>query len=298
MSYPKKKNLPTEDKNRIVGGTLYLVATPIGNLADLSPRALKVLSEVDFVAAEDTRNSGLLLAHFGISKPMISYFEHNKRERGEKIVERLLDGESCALVTDAGTPAISDPGADLVALCAEKNIPVTSIPGACAAITALTLSALPTGRFVFEGFLSTDKSERRARLTELSGETRTMILYEAPHKLRATLADLCRFWGEERPVTLCREITKLNEEVLRTTLGGAAAHFEEVEPRGEFVLIVAGAPQKALADTYPSDPAAHVAALTEGGMARMDAIKAAARARGVSKSALYRQLLEDEAEKE
>ncbi len=298
MSYPKKKNLPTEDKNRIVGGTLYLVATPIGNLADLSPRALKVLSEVDFVAAEDTRNSGLLLSHFGISKPMISYFEHNKRERGEKIVERLQSGESCALVTDAGTPAVSDPGADLVALCAEKNIPVTSIPGPCAAITALTLSALPTGRFVFEGFLSTDKSERRARLTELSGETRTMILYEAPHKLRATLADLCRFWGEERPVALCREITKINEEVLRTTLGGAAAHFEEAEPRGEFVLIVAGAPQDSLAESYPANPAAHVAALMEGGMARMDAIKAAARARGVSKSALYRLLLEDGSEEE
>ncbi|MBE6599052.1 MAG: 16S rRNA (cytidine(1402)-2'-O)-methyltransferase, partial [Ruminococcaceae bacterium] len=184
MSCQKKKNITREEKNQILGGTLYLVATPIGNLADISERALKVLSEVDFVAAEDTRNSGLLLSRFGISKPMISYFEHNKRERGEVIAGRLLGGESCALITDAGTPAISDPGEDIVRLCAEKGIPVTSIPGACAAVTALTLSGLATGRFAFEGFISTAKNERRERLTSLGGEERTMIFYEAPHRLK------------------------------------------------------------------------------------------------------------------
>ena len=237
MSFPKKTNVPHEDKNQVLGGTLYLVATPIGNLSDLSPRALKVLREVDFVAAEDTRNSGLLLSHFGISKPMVSYFEHNKRERGEVIAARLAGGESCALVTDAGTPAISDPGEDIVALCAERGIPVTAIPGACAAITALSVSGLPTGRFVFEGFLTTVKGDKRKRLQELSGEERTIILYEAPHKLRATLADLLAYWGD-RKVTLCREITKLNEEIIRTTLAGAVALYEETAPRGEYVLIV------------------------------------------------------------
>ncbi len=295
MSHPKKKNLSAEDRNRTLGGTLYLVATPIGNLSDLSPRALKVLSEVDFIAAEDTRNSGQLLSHFGISKPMVSYYEHNKRERGEKIAERLEAGESCALVTDAGTPAISDPGEDLVVLCAERGIPVTSIPGACAAVTALTVSALPAGRFVFEGFLSTDKSERRDRLAELIGETRTMIFYEAPHKLRATLDDLIRTFGEERRITLCREITKLNEEILRMTLREAAAHFAETEPKGEFVLILAGGGRKTAKADYPADPRAHVQALMNEGLSRMDALKAAARARGVSKSALYRAMHEDQA---
>ncbi len=292
MSHPKKRNLSAEDKNRTLGGTLYLVATPIGNLSDLSPRAQKVLSEVDFIAAEDTRNSGQLLAYFGISKPMVSYYEHNKRERGEIIAERLEAGESCALVTDAGTPAISDPGEDLVVLCAERGIPVTSVPGACAAVTALTLSALPTGRFVFEGFLSTDKSERRERLSELAEEPRTMIFYEAPHKLRATLSDLIRTFGAERRVTLCREITKLNEEILRMTLGGAADHFAETEPKGEFVLIVAGTERNKRHEEYPADPCEHVAALMQQGLGRMDALKAAARARGVSKSELYRMLHE------
>ena len=179
-----------EEKNKVLPGVLYLVATPIGNLADLSERAIKVLSEVDFIAAEDTRNSQKLLSVLGISKPMVSYFEHNKRERGEQIIERLQAGESCALVTDAGTPAVSDPGADLVVLCAERGVTVTGIPGCCAAITALTLSALPTGRFTFEGFLSTNKAERREHLADLKTEKRTMILHEAPHKLRNTLQDL------------------------------------------------------------------------------------------------------------
>ncbi len=291
MSCPKKKNITKEEKNQTMGGTLYLVATPIGNLADLSERAIKVLSEVDFVAAEDTRNSGLLLSRFGISKPMISYFEHNKRERGEVICERLLAGESCALVTDAGTPAISDPGEDLVRLCAEKGIPVTSIPGCCAAVTALTLSGLFTGRFAFEGFVSTAKNERRERLTALSTEERTMIFYEAPHRLKTTLADFAEYFGGERKITLCREITKLNEEVLRTTLADAMAYYEEKAPKGEYVLVVEGCPEgKAVKAAYPEDIAEHVALLMDGGMSKMDAIKACAKARGVAKSVIYNEI--------
>jgi len=286
MSCQKKRNLSKEDKNAVVGGMLYLVATPIGNLSDISERALKVLEEVDFIAAEDTRNSGSMLAHFGISKPMISYFEHNKRERGEAIAARLDAGESCALITDAGTPAISDPGEDLVRLCAERGIPVTSIPGCCAAVTALTLSGLNTSRFCFEGFVSTAKSERHDRLTELSSEVRTMIFYEAPHRLRTTLADFRKYFGD-RPVALCREITKLNEEILRTTLDGAIKIYEEKDPRGEYVIIMAGAEKSASAAEYPEDPAEHVAQLMESGMGRMDAIKAAAKARGVSKNEIY-----------
>jgi len=242
ISYPKK-DIPTEEKNKTVGGMLYLVPTPIGNLSDITKRALKVLSEVDFVAAEDTRNTGLLLSRYEISKPMISYFEHNKRERGEIIAARLEAGESCALVTDAGTPAISDPGEDLVRLCAERNIPVTSLPGACAAVTALTLSGLFTG-----GFLSTAKSERRRILTELASEKRTLILYEAPHKLRATLDDLLKFFGN-RKISLCRELTKLNEEVMRTTLTEAVSYYAENPPRGEYVLVIEGCTPKARPNT-------------------------------------------------
>ena len=280
-----------EEKNRVLGGTLYLVATPIGNLADLSERAIKVLSEVDFVAAEDTRNSGLLLSRFDISKPMVSYFEHNKRERGEIIVERILAGESCALVTDAGTPAISDPGEDIVALCAERGVPVTSIPGACAAVTALSVSGLPTGRVVFEGFITTVKNDRRERLLELATEKRTMILYEAPHKLRATLSDLLKYWGDRR-ISLCREITKLNEEILRTTIAKAVELYETTDPRGEYVLVVEGAKDvPAEKDGYPEDPGEHVQALMESGMDRMDAIKSAAKERGMSKGAFYKLLL-------
>ena len=226
------------EKNKISQSTLYLVATPIGNLADMSERAIKTLSEVDFIAAEDTRNSLRLLNYFGISKPLISYYEHNKRERGEEIVARLLGGESCALITDAGTPAISDPGEDLVRLCAENGIAVTAIPGACAMVNALALSALSTVRFVFEGFLPVQKKPRRERLKELSAEQRTFILHEAPHKLRATLADLAEALGGERKIALCRELTKLNEEIIRTTLAEACALYDEREPRGEYVLVI------------------------------------------------------------
>ena len=279
-----------ENKNKIVGGTLYIVATPIGNLSDMSERAIKTLSEVDLIAAEDTRNSLRLLTHFGISKPMISYHEHNRRERGEEIAERLLAGESCALITDAGTPAISDPGEDLVALCADRGIPVTSIPGACAMINALTLSGLPTARFVFEGFLPVQKKERKERLDVLSSERRTFILHEAPHKLRTTLSDLAKALGAERRISLCREMTKLNEEIMRTTLAEAIAYYEEKEPRGEYVLVIEGASEDIRAAESEVDsmtPEEAVAYYLNKGMSRNDAVKAAAKALGLSRGEVY-----------
>jgi 16S rRNA (cytidine1402-2'-O)-methyltransferase len=291
-----------EEKNRVVGGMLYLVSTPIGNLADLSERARKVLSEVDFIAAEDTRNSLKLLTHFGISRPLISYHEHNKRERGEQLVQRLLAGESCALVSDAGTPAISDPGEDLVALCAAHGVPVTGVPGCCAGIDALTLSGLPTARFCFEGFLSVNKSERRDQLQRLSSEQRTMLLHEAPHKLKATLDDLLDTMGGERRISLCRELTKRNEEVHRTTIAGAIAHYTENEPRGEYVLVIEGGTAKREASPTEAlcllSPADHVAYYEKQGRKRMDAIKQAAKDRGMPKNELYRQLCAMESEEE
>ena len=279
------------EKNKVVGGTLYLVATPVGNLADISARAVKVLREVDFIAAEDTRNSMRLLSYLGIQKPMISYFEHNKRTHGEMICDRLAAGESCALVTDAGTPAISDPGEDIVALCAARGIPVTSIPGACAAILALTLSALPTGKFCFEGFLSADKKERRARLDALKCDDRTLILHEAPHKLKATLSDMCEIFGRDRRISLCRELTKLNEDVHRTTLSGAVAFYEENAPRGEYVLVIDGAPEGTATavslDLCSLSVEDHVKHYVDKGMSQKDAIKATARDRGVPKNEIY-----------
>ena len=280
-----------ETKNRVCGGTLYLVATPIGNLADLSERALKVLSEVDVIAAEDTRNSLRLLTHFGISKPLISYHEHNRRERGEEIVRRLEAGESCALVTDAGTPAISDPGEDLVALCAAHGLPVTSVPGACAMITALTLSGLPTARFVFEGFIPVSGKERRERLEELAGETRTFLLHEAPHKLRQTLSDLEKTLGGTRRISLCRELTKLNEEVLRTTLSEAVSYYEEREPRGEYVLVVEGGEKQRTGGATFGTVEEAVAYYLEEGMSRNEAIKAAAKAMGLPRKEVYDRMI-------
>ena len=283
----------TDKKNKIEGGKLYLVATPIGNLSDISERALKTLSEVDFIAAEDTRNSRRLLTHFGISKPMISYHEHNRRERGEEIAARLSAGESCALITDAGTPAVSDPGEDIVALLAERGIPVTSVPGACAMITALTLSALPTARFVFEGFLPVQKRERRERLEELSFERRTFILHEAPHKLRTTLDDLREVLGGDRRISLCRELTKLNEDVHRTTLEGAVEYYSEKEPRGEYVLVIEGGEKRREAEVDNAmTPEEAVAYYLGEGMSRNDALKAASKRLGISKNELYRLTLE------
>ncbi|MBO5938637.1 MAG: 16S rRNA (cytidine(1402)-2'-O)-methyltransferase [Clostridia bacterium] len=276
-----------ETKNQIRGGMLYLVATPIGNLSDLSERAIKVLSEVDFIAAEDTRNSLRLLTHLGISKPMVSYHEHNRRERGEEICDRLSVGESCALITDAGTPAISDPGEDLVALCAAREIPVTSIPGACAFVTALTLSGLPTARFVFEGFLPVPKKERRERLAVLSREERTFLLHEAPHKLLRTLTDLSEVLGGERRISLCRELTKLNEEILRTTISGAIAYYEQREPRGEYVLVIEGGAGEPKTEAPMASVEDTVAAYLREGMSRNEAIKATAKALGLSRNEVY-----------
>ncbi len=286
------RNASYEDKNKIVGGVLYLVATPIGNLSDITERALKVLENVDFVAAEDTRNTGKLLAYFGISKPMVSYFEHNKRERGEVILERLKNGESCALVTDAGTPAISDPGQDLVRLCAENDVTVTSIPGCCACVNALALSALPTGRFCFEGFLSTNKNERLERLNSLKADTRTTIFYEAPHKLVKTLEDILGVFGD-RKIALCRELTKINEEIIRTTLSGAISYYEENAPRGEYVLVVEGCDEGALKnDAFWVNMSIidHVDYYISQGMKKMDAIKAVAKDRDVPKNEIYKEV--------
>ena len=286
------------EKNKISQSTLYLVATPIGNLSDISERALKVLSDVDFIAAEDTRNSLRLLTHFGISKTLVSYYEHNKREKGEEIVTRLLGGESCALVTDAGTPAISDPGEDLVVLCAQNNIPVTSVPGACAMITALTLSALPTARFVFEGFLPVTKKERRQRLDVLAREERTFILHEAPHKLKSTLSDLRDTLGGDRNIALCRELTKLNEEVCRTTLNGACDIYREKEPRGEYVLVIQGGDSKGIDEDSVAcqmSPKEAVEYFVEKGYSKKDAVKAAANLLHMTRNQLYSLLIEDEA---
>ena len=278
--------------NEIKKNSLYLVSTPIGNLSDISPRAAKVLSEVDFIAAEDTRNTMKLLTHLGIRKPMVSYFEHNKYERGTEIIKRLQGGQSAALVSDAGTPAISDPGEDLVKLCAENGIEVFSIPGPCAAICALTLSGLFTGRFAFEGFLSTAKAERLQRLESVKQDERTLIFYEAPHHLVKTLEVMLDVLGD-RKISLCREITKINEEVIRTTISGAVEHFSEVQPKGEFVLVVEGAPEGEKKNFWDEmSIREHFEYYAAEGMERMDAIKKVASDRGVAKSAIYKQLLD------
>ena len=221
-----------------MAGTLYLVATPIGNLGDISLRAEETLREVDFIAAEDTRVTVKLLNHLDIKKPMVSYYRHNADTRGDALVARLLAGESCALVTDAGTPAISDPGEELVAQCAAQDIPVVPIPGACAFVNALAVSGLPTTRFTFEGFLPMNKKNRRAHLESLLGEARTMVFHEAPHKLLSTLTDLQEAFGPDRRISLCRELTKLHEEVVRTTLGQALERSRANPPQREFVLVI------------------------------------------------------------
>lgn len=270
-----------------MSGTLTLVPTPIGNLSDISPRCRQALEEADFIAAEDTRVTLKLLNHLGIKKPLVSYYEHNKDFSGRKIVERILAGENCAQVSDAGSPAISDPGEDLVRLCAESGIAVTAIPGPCAAITALSISGLPTGRFTFEGFLSTAKKSRAAHLQSLQSERRTMIFYEAPHKLCATLADLERAFGAQRRISLCRELTKLHEEVLRMTLQEAVAYYTEQAPRGEYVLIVEGAPEETDEGVPLETALARVAALTESGMSKKDAVRQVAQETGLPKNTLY-----------
>ena len=274
-----------------MSGTLYLVATPIGNLGDFSPRALETLEAVDFIAAEDTRVSMKLLNHFELRKPLVSYHEHNHVTAGQSILARLLSGESCALVTDAGTPAISDPGEDLVRLCAENGVPVFAIPGCCAAVNALAVSGLPTGRFTFEGFLTVNRKSRRERLEALKNEERTMIFHEAPHKLLTTLEDLSAAFGPDRRVALCRELTTLHEETRRCTLGEAAAHYAENAPKGEFVLVVAGAEPREAAVTL-EDAVAQVLTLKAQGVRLKDAAREVAEHTGLSKNELYAAALE------
>ena len=286
--------MDTSEKNRIEGGVLYLVGTPIGNLADISDRAKKVLSEVTFIAAEDTRNSAKLLLCLGINADFMSYHEHNKRAAGEKIIARLLAGDSCAIITDAGMPAISDPGEDLVALAAEAGIKVSVVPGPCAAVSALAMSGLPTSRFVFEGFLPVKGRERSERIDTLLSEKRTTILYEAPHKLTTTLTDLCEALGGERRISLCRELTKLNEEVLRFTLSEAVEYYRERDPRGEYVLVLEGASATAEAKDFSFlSPEEHVKHYTDEGLSKKDAIKTAAKDRGMSKSDFYKLVAND-----
>lgn len=278
---------------KMMAGTLYLVATPIGNLGDFSPRGVETLQTADFIAAEDTRVSVKLLNHFGIKKPLVSYHEHNRAAAGQAILARLLAGESCALVTDAGTPAISDPGEDLVRLCGENGVTVEAIPGCCAAICALAVSGLPTGRFTFEGFLSANKKERRTALLKLKCEERTMVFHEAPHKLRATLADMAEILGD-RPAALCRELTKLHEETLRTTLLQAAELYREKEPQGEYVLVVAGAQPAEEPAVSLEEGVRRVQRLREAGMKMKEAVRTVSAQTELNKNDLYEAVLKAE----
>lgn len=266
---------------------LYLVPTPIGNLSDISDRIRRTLENADFIAAEDTRVTMKLLNYLGISKPLVSYYEHNREKSGQKILERLLQGENCALVSDAGTPAISDPGEDLVRLCADAGVAVTAIPGPCALITGLCISGLPTGRFTFEGFLSVNQKSRRAHLKELEHETRTMIFYEAPHKLLPTLQDFSATFGPERPISLCRELTKLHEQALRTTIVGALEYYKTNVPRGEYVLVVAGASPEPEAVLPLEQAVAMVQEQISQGKSRKDAVRIIAAQTGLPKNTLY-----------
>ena len=276
-----------------MAGTLYLVATPIGNLGDFSPRGVETLQAADFIAAEDTRVSVKLLNHFGVKKPLVSYHEHNRAAAGQAILARLLAGESCALVTDAGTPAISDPGEGLVQLCGENGVTVEAIPGCCAAICALAVSGLPTGRFTFEGFLSANKKERRTALLKLKNEERTMVFHEAPHKLRATLADMAEILGD-RPAALCRELTKLHEETLRTTLLQAVELYREKEPRGEYVLVVAGAQPTEEPAVSLEEGVRQVQRLREAGIKMKEAVRTVSAQTELNKNDLYEAVLKAE----
>ena len=278
-----------------MAGTLYLVPTPIGNLGDISPRMADTLAQADFIAAEDTRVTVKLLNHLGLKKPMVTYHRHNTAASGQAVLDRLLAGESCALVTDAGMPAISDPGEEMVALCAAAGVPVVPIPGPCALVTALAASGQPTGRFTFEGFWAMNKKNRRAHLESLRGEERTMIFYEAPHKLVATLRDLADTFGREREISLCRELTKLHEEIRRTTLGEAADWYGEETPRGEFVLVVRGAQPEEEGECTLEDGLTLAERLREEeGLSLRDAVRQAAKELGLSRNELYRLAVEQE----
>ena len=278
-----------------MSGTLFLCATPIGNLNDMTPRVVECLKNADLIAAEDTRNSMKLMSHFDIHVPMTSYHEFNKYDKADELIRILMDGKNIALITDAGTPAISDPGEVLVSKCAEVGISVTSLPGASAVITALTLSGLSTRRFSFEGFLSQDKKERKYILSEIKEEMRTMVLYEAPHHLKATLSDLYEVLGD-RKIALCRELTKKHEEVQRTTISSAIAYYEENSPRGEYVLVIEGKSREekeaeAQAEFENLSIEDHVQRYIDQGMDKKEAMKAAAKDRGVSKRDIYQALL-------
>ncbi|HIY09553.1 MAG TPA: 16S rRNA (cytidine(1402)-2'-O)-methyltransferase [Firmicutes bacterium] len=269
-----------------MAGRLYVVGTPIGNLGDLSPRAAQTLAAVDFIAAEDTRVTRGLLNHLDIHKPLVSYYEHNARQKGPQIVERLLAGESAAIVTDAGMPCISDPGEQLVALCAQAGVETVVIPGPSAVVAALALSGLPTGRFAFEGFLSANKGERRRHLEAVAADDRTLIFYEAPHKAAATLADMAQILGD-RPLAVARELTKLHEEIWRTTLGEAAARYAQEPPRGELVLVVGGAEKPAQEEVPLEEALAQVASLQAQGVPLKEAARQVAAATGLRKNQLY-----------
>ncbi len=275
-----------------MSGTLYVVGTPIGNLSDFSPRAVETLEQADFIAAEDTRVTLKLLNHFGIKKPMVSYFEHNKYQRGEMICQRILEGETCALVSDAGMPAISDPGEMLVAQCAEKGIPVAVVPGPSAVVSALAVSGLPTGRFTFEGFLSTAKKSRREHLDEVRNEKRTMVFYEAPHKLPTTLEDMLAAWGDRR-IAVVRELTKIHEEVRRTTLAEAAKYYRENTPKGEFVVVIEGAKEQQEEEMSLEQAVELARELIQQGHSASESAKQAAQLSGKKKGELYRLLMEE-----
>ena len=281
------------EKNKVLPSTLYLVATPIGNLDDITLRALKVLRECDFVAAEDTRVTGKLLAAYEIKKPCVTYEEHTKRSAGEIILKRLQEGESCALVTDAGTPGISDPGEDLVRLCLENGVAVVPIPGACAVVNALIVSGFSTRRFVFEGFLQGKDREKKDRLADLAGEKRTLLFYEAPHRLVDTLAMMAEAFGGQRRIALCRELTKLHETVQRGSVSEMIAHYEQTDPRGEYVVVVEGAQDAPQTEQFweKLSVSAHVDYYVEIGMTKKEAIKAAATDRSVPKNEIYNEVM-------
>lgn len=277
-------------ENNLERGALYVVGTPIGNLSDFSPRARETLAAADFIAAEDTRVTMKLLNHFEIKKPLVSYYEQNKQEKGSVIADRIAAGETCALVSDAGMPAISDPGEDLVALCATRGIRVLVVPGPSAVISALAVSGLPTGRFTFEGFLSVNKKSRREHLDAVRGETRTMVFYEAPHKLLNTLRDMAEAFGDRR-IALVREITKIHEECVRTTLFEAVKFYTENAPRGEFVLVLDGAAPAAAREMTLEDAVQLARDAMENGSSASDAAREAAKLSGVKKGEIYRALM-------
>lgn len=298
LSGDARESSCAESETRICAepGTLYLCATPIGNLGDITERVLRTLESVDLIAAEDTRNTLRLLNHFGIKKPLTSYHEYNKYTKAEELITKLRRGASIAVVTDAGTPAISDPGEVIAAMCLEQGIRVTSLPGACALITALTMSGMPARRFCFEGFLPADKKERRYILTQLQREERTTILYEAPHHLRGTLQELYDNLGDRR-ITLCRELTKKFEEALPMTLASSIEYYNENEPRGEYVLVLAGADRAQLEEEKRRNfeemtLEEHMALYTDQGLSRKDAMKKVAADRGVSKREIYKELMD------